>query len=423
MYADLCQTMPNHSKPIEEMCTTVERSLDTNKVFYQKCDEVAKNYLELGQASFAKKKWAEALENWNMSLCFAEKRSKLLGKIYQKRAMYFLVMKMFKNCLIDLELARQHHYPPDMLRDIVTTCLQSMQTEKDQSGSADPKLDFRANANFPSLAYNVEILYNTEIGRHVVATDNIGVGKTVMVEPSYLGENVFDRYKICTICRRTRVNLKPCRHCTKALLCPGCETNDLHRADCNFNLGPYATFFTNSLMRSIWMAKNAFQNANELVGFVEKLLTNQPLPPLTEEQSKYQSFFNLCAIQNSEMTAQSIYLLHQKVLNQPKMGTFFKTKGSKRFLMHMICHHAMVIRHATHTIRYRSADGKLNIKSHQLSITASYFNHSVRQLNEFIFYFLIYIYVNITSTVPAQRLHRSWKWCCQLCHHPTNPKT
>lgn len=378
LYIDLCQSMPNDSKPIEEMYTAVEQSLESNKDSYEKCDEKSEKYLKLGKASFDKKKWTEALEYWNMSLCFAENRSKLLGVIYRNRALYFLMMKMFKNCFIDIECAKKHRCPLEKLGQIQNTCQMLMQTEKDQSECVDTKLDFKANANFPSLAYNVEILYNIDYGRHVIATDDIDVGKTVMVEQSYLGENVFDRYKTCTICRRTRINLNPCRHCTKALLCPGCETNDLHRADCNFNLGPSATFFDITLVRSIWLAKNAFQNVNELIGFIEKMHTNQQLPPLTEEQSKYQSFFNLCTIENSEMTAQLIYLLHQKVLNQPKIGTFFKSKGSKRFLMHMICHHMMVIKHATHTIRYLSADGRLNIKSHQLSITASYFNHSVR---------------------------------------------
>lgn len=369
-----------------------EQSLQTNKVFYEMCDKVAEQYLELGKASYDKKKWTEAFENWNMSLCFAKNRSKLLGVIYRNRAMYFFKMKMFKNCLIDIELAREHHCPLEKLTEMHNVCLMSFQMQKDQSECVEPKLDFKANANFPSLSCNVEILYNNEYGRHVIATDNIGVGKTVMVERSYLGENALDRYKTCTICRKTRINLKPCRSCTKALLCLDCETNDLHHADCNFNLGPFASFFDISLVRSIWLAKNAFENVNELVVFIEKMFTNQPLSVLTEDQSKYQSFFNLCTIQNSEMTAQSIYLLHKKVLNQPKMGTFFKSKGAKRFLMHLICHHMMIIRHATHTIRYRTADGKLNIKSHQLCITASYFNHSVRQQNQInIFRFNCYL--------------------------------
>ncbi|XP_055295185.1 SET and MYND domain-containing protein DDB_G0273589-like [Sitodiplosis mosellana] len=379
LYIDLCQSLPNHSKRVDEMYEKVQASLETNKVFYVKSDEVAEEYWRRGNKKYGEKNWTEALENWNLSLCFAQKQSIFLGLAYGNRSSYFLTMKMFKNCLIDIELAIKNHYPPKMLaglNKLKNKCVQSMRTEKDQSDSLHTHLDFEANANFSSLACMVEILYNSEYGRHIVATDDIEVGKTVMVEQSYLGESVREKYKTCIICLRTRRNLKPCLQCTKAMFCLDCEKSDLHRADCNFHLGPFATFLDTSLVRSIWMAKNAFQNVNQLITIIEKMLANQPLPPLSERQSKYQSFFNLCTNQNSEIKAQMIYLMHQKILKQPSMPTFFKTKGQKRFLMHLIYHHMMIIRNTTQTIRCRSIEGKQYIKSHQLSITASYFNHS-----------------------------------------------
>lgn len=379
LYIDLFQSPPNNSERIEEMYDMVQTSFETYKFCREKSDELAEKYRQIGNRKFAEKKWPESLEWYNRSLCFAENGSKMLGLAYAQRASYFRMIKMYSNCLIDIELAKQHCYPPDSLVALERwkiECMDLMRTNNDYRNTLDPNLDFEVNQNFPSLANVVEIQYNSKYGRHVIAKDDIKVGKTVMVEQSYLGENFYDKYKTCIICLRTNKNFQPCKNCTTALFCPECQNNDLHYIECNFYPGPYANFRGISLLRSILLAKNAFQNVNQLICFVKMMLANKKLPPLSQAQANYSSFFNLSKNQNSEIKAQLICLLHRTLLNQPELAAFFKTKSHKRFLMHLIYHHILIIAHATQTIRYKSSDGKLVIKSHQLSITASYFNHS-----------------------------------------------
>lgn len=376
-YIDLCRCLPNNYGPIDEIYESVQAGNETYKFCRVKNDVLAQEYRLNGNKKFAEKKYTEAFELFNQSLCFAENGSKLIGMAYSNRAFYFLKVKMYKNCLTDIELAKQNNYPTELfpkLEKVKNDCLKLMETNNNQSNALEPRLDFVANDNFPSLANVAEINYNNKYGRHIVANDDIEVGKTVMVEQSYLAETFCDKYKTCSICLRAMKNLQPCKNCTVAMFCPECVDNKLHSNECNFQFGPFT--FRTSLMRSIVLAKNAFENVNQLIVFVKKMIANQKLPLLTEPQSKYQSFFKLWIKQNSQIKPQLIYLLYQEILNRPELCAFFKTNAHKRFLQHLIYHHVLVIAHDTRIIRRKLKDGKSVIKSHQLSITASYFNHS-----------------------------------------------
>lgn len=145
---------------------------------------------ESGNLRFSAKLWCDAMECYNQALCFAKSGSELIGFAHANRSSCSLAMKMFKKCLNDIELAKENHYPQEKWKKLdqrEVKCLNLMTKEEDKSEFYNFKLDFEANEQFPCLANVLRIENNSEYGRHIVATDDIDVGKIVMVEPSYAG--------------------------------------------------------------------------------------------------------------------------------------------------------------------------------------------------------------------------------------------
>lgn len=350
--------------------------------FYYKKTATAKSHREMGNKHFAKKRFIEAMECYNKSLCFAENGSKELGLAYANRATCFLNMKMFKKCLADIELAKQNQYPADLMGKLEkrkNDCLELMKTEEDQSEIGVPQLDFEVNDMYPCLANVVDVRENDGYGRYIFATADIDVGKTILVEPCYFGVTKFDHYKSCNICLNTKQNFIPCTKCTSALFCPGCVENDLHGIECAMNFGCPAGYKFMDVVRSISLAKNAFPNANELMTFVAEMLQSrdEELPSnLSDQRSKYRAFFKLCPDwPKYELYLQQAYLFYKLLLEQKDMIAFFRTKAQQRFLMHLVQHHISMILRGAYNKRIVPIGG-VNITDTYVNIVAKHLHHS-----------------------------------------------
>lgn len=325
----------------------------------------AKRYRELASKQFKKELFMDAMESNNKSLCFAKVGSKSLGLAYANRATCFLKMNMFKKCLADIELAIENHYPKDLMDKLEkrkNDCLKLMETEEDQSENSDFKLDFNANEMFPCLANVVVIQCNDRDSRCMIATADIEVGKTIMVEQCYIGVTKDDHYKSCNICLKTNQNLIPCQKCTSVLFCSDCKENDLHGTECDIVSGCPAGNKFMDVIRSISLAKNAFENANELIAFVEDLLKSDTLEMpsnLTDPRSKYRAFFKLCPDwQSCELYLQQVYLFYRLLLDQDEMRAYFHTDAHQRFLMHLVQHHISMILRGSYNKRAAPVGGK-----------------------------------------------------------------
>ncbi|XP_055295175.1 uncharacterized protein LOC129564948 [Sitodiplosis mosellana] len=366
MYVDLFESSLNAQEPVEVqyLLNKMSRLECNTDVSYYKNDVIANTFRQFGNKKFEKGQFYDAMELYNKSLCFANNGSKALGLGYANRSTCFFQLKMFKKCLADIELAKQNNCPAHLIAKLngwKNDCLKLMETEPDQSEMGEPKLDFAANEQFPCLANVVNMQSNDEFGHHIVATEDIEIGKTVLIEPCYIGVTKFDHYK-----------------CTSALFCLDCKENNLHGIECDMNFGCPAGFKFMDVVRSITLAKNAFSNADELTVFVEDMLNSDAIQPsnLVDERSKYRAFFQLCPDwQTYELHLQQAYLFYQLLLEQRDMKAFFHTKAHQRFLMHLVQHHiSMILRGA---FNKRSAPiGGVNITDTYVNIVAKYLHHS-----------------------------------------------
>lgn len=379
MYVDLFR---GQSVEMQYLLHKLEKSGFKTEGVCLKNDMKAEKHRQNGNILFEKGRFNDALVWYNWSLCYAKNGSKTLGLAYANRSTCFLKMKMFKKCLIDIELATKNQYPAQLMRKLETRkndCLQLMKTEDDQSDTSAAKLDFEANEQFPCLANVVNIQSSDEFGHRIVATADIEISKTVMAEQCYISVTKFDQYKTCNMCLKESQNFIPCEKCTSALFCSDCKDNDLHAIECNMNYGCPASFKFMDVVRSISLAKSAFANVEELIDVVENMVMNrgtiQPLN-LVDAKSKYRAFFQSCrAWWTYELYLEQAYLFYQLLLEQNEMTTFFRTDAHRRFLMHLVQHHISMILHGAYNKRIVPIGG-VNITGTYFNIVAKHLNHS-----------------------------------------------
>ncbi|XP_055305294.1 SET and MYND domain-containing protein 4-like [Sitodiplosis mosellana] len=324
---------------------------------YKKSAAKALKCRQKGNEYFAKKEWANATELYNKSTCFAEEGSELMGLAYANRASCFFNMKMYSKCLIDIEHAKQNNYPQEKLAKLderKTICLAAMEKETDRSEMFEPKLDYTPNEMFPCFADVLKIENNHQHGRHVVAKEDIDVGKTVMVDQSYFAETINQKYRRCGNCLRSAENLKPCHKCTFTMFCPRCEENSFHDIECDVNPTYFGCLdfmsFRMVVIRSILLTMNAFDDNDQLIAAVEEMLSSDAVKvpeSLSDPQSKYRAFFKLQPNPKEQVDRklpQKIYLIYRLLMGQSKVSKIFHSEARKRFLMHLIGHHVIVIK-------------------------------------------------------------------------------
>lgn len=361
---------------------------------FEKSTAVASEYRQNGNEFFSEKEWVQATAFYNRSMCFANEGSTEMGLAYANRASCFFNMKMYSKCLIDIEHAKQNRYPEEKMTKLDerrTICLSMMEKEADQSELFEPKLDYPPDEKFPCMANVLKIENNRKYGRHIVAKEEIDVGKTVMVDQVYLGTNL-QKYQRCCICLRQADNLKPCKKCTFTLVCPKCEENNLHEIECDINPVFFGTLAFHSyrmvIVRSILLAMQTFPEIDQLIAVVENMLSSNAVEvpdSLSDPQSKYRAFFKLQPNpndHNERFLPQKIYLIHRLLMGIPNVVRFFHSKSHMRFLIHLIGHHIVVIKNWVRNDRYKTGQkGILGedievFLEHRLSIPSSYFNHS-----------------------------------------------
>lgn len=378
MYVDLFR-----GKSVAGVYTSGQMSKIVYKAggLFVKNDDMAEKCNLIGNQLFEEGRFIDAMEEYNKSLCFAENGSQKLALIYTNRSMCFLKLKMFKKCMADIELATQNQCLVQLLKILEkrkNDCRKSMETEDDQSDSGAAELHFEANDQFPCLANVVNIESSDEFGHRFLAAADIDIGRTVMVERCYVGAMKFDHYKACNICLKENQNIVPCKTCTGAMFCADCKDNDLHGIECSLYSGCPSSFQFVDVVRSISLAKNAFPNAGELIAAVEGMLKNDAIHPinLVDAKSKYRAFFQSSPDwRNHGLYLEQAYLFYRQLLEQNEMATFFHTDVHRRFLMHLVQHHILMILRGSFNKRIAPIGG-VNITDTYINIVAKHLKHS-----------------------------------------------
>lgn len=193
-----------------------------------KCDEKAKEFRNLGNHEYNSKKWFDAftcLRYYNKSIAFAKsKEVAALG--YANRSAAYFEKRMYKECLENIQLARDNNYPADKmakLEEREEKCKKLMENnEEDPNGNPWIvfELSYPANKRIPFIADCVEVK-KTSDGHGIFATRNLKPGDVISVEESvvyFLRDESY--YERCYNCYKPNsLNLIPCDKTASIMFC------------------------------------------------------------------------------------------------------------------------------------------------------------------------------------------------------------
>lgn len=254
---------------------------DSKKVL-EKNAKLSKHYRFKAACQLELKNYLEAIELLNEALCFAKNDSEDLGYAYVKRSLCFFNLKMYDKCLTDIKLAKSNNCPLVWEANIIKlqdSCKKMLKVSTDTQYDShfESKLSLKVNEQCPCIANVIQIEGKEKLGQCITATRDIDVGQTIMVEEGFVWSSN-ENYRRCCVCMKTTTNLVPCKNCTDSLMCHGiCEKDQLHEIECDMALQIIndAKINFHLLVRSILMALRTIPNVNELIRFVERVVSGE----------------------------------------------------------------------------------------------------------------------------------------------------
>lgn len=395
LYIDLFKDI---SADFRDSVSVITKSKNVHRI--EKNNKLSEEYRDQGDIQFQERKWFEAMNLYNASLCFAENGSENVSLAYANRSTCFLRLRQYEKCLADIELAKKARYPEHLMQKLNkrrADCLKLMKSDE-RGEEIVAKLSYKADENFPGMANVLKIEYNEEFGRYISAKCDIPgsinhffhlgtslnfriliipfvpAGKTVLLDESAVPPSHGMKYSCCAVCAKSSMNFIPCSECTNALFCnSGCvNVNQIHKMECQYNLFD-AESDIEFFVRSIFLGWSSFENVNDFIKFVEETVDDKTkiVPDtLKDMKSKYRGFLQLFIFSTPEKTPkylQNAYKMYTILLLLETVEKQFDTIDKKRFLMHLTLHHVCVMA----SNAYSSKGNKTCV-----SIVQSYFNHA-----------------------------------------------
>lgn len=356
-----------------------------------KHESIADTFEHRGGEQYKQNFWRESMECFNQALCYTETDSIHLNTLFAKRALCFGQMGMYESAIIDADIALTSNLPSQKRSKIQKKKAewQELLTAQGQSQTHNvPALSFDADNECPSMANVLEIVETDDIGSHIVARTDIDVGQVILVETGFVSvANGYDR-AYCVTCLKTLANFFPCPKCTDAMFCNiDCMTaNNVHKIWCNepYNRMPIDIRF---VIESILQAITLFPTVDLLMEFVstiqhldlesaENAIDYQREPKLFD----YGLFLSLLSTpddQADDLALVLIYKVYQTLISMSSIQLKFDTEVKRRFLMHLVGHHAQVLKNnAFGGVFEDKIDERKQFVAGNVSSIAALFEHS-----------------------------------------------
>lgn len=169
-----------------------------------------------------KSNFLEKFENLNKSLCLASTDDQL-ALIYIDRANLCYELKSYKNCILNIQYAREYDlhnsHSLDALYENCQNALKSRENERDENFFS---ITSKINPKIPFIADCLKLTESWKFGRGVITNRAIKTGEILVIEKPFfkiLDKNV--RHKRCANCLKSNImTLIPCdfKKCTSCKL-------------------------------------------------------------------------------------------------------------------------------------------------------------------------------------------------------------
>ncbi|KAG4072236.1 hypothetical protein HA402_005958 [Bradysia odoriphaga] len=251
-----------------------------------------------------------------------------------------------------------------------------------------PSLSYDADLHLPCIANVLKIEVNDQYGRLVTAGCNIDIGDTLLIEQAYIRVSTGNE---CYNCAEKKCSLIPYVTCTDVMFCSEeCSHNDFHSVECNIIFHSDETFGIKSssfVLRSIMAGINAFKNIDDMMQFIDDCRSTDSKEISTSfatPESRYRSFFKLSSFGNlGDVRDQASSIFHGMVRSKD-LAIKFDSPKKRRFLIHLICHHTLIVRtngfgglcDPSDSVLKSSVQPTENQFERNIFLAASYLNHS-----------------------------------------------
>ena len=216
-------------------------NVDLPLVCKSKDSKVATEIRNQGNQAYSKakndiKKLKEAYELYCKSISAAPVGSQELALAYGNRSAVLKDFKRYKECIKDIDRALKLSNCQVLkakLSKRKSVCLEFICNEIEKLTIHDKKLpEIRSpNKKYPCASDAIDVAYNDEFGRHIVATRDIECGEILIVEEAFCTILDIDKLHLyCSNCLKFSWSLTPCDYCIHAMYCSQkCKTEAWER--------------------------------------------------------------------------------------------------------------------------------------------------------------------------------------------------
>lgn len=380
-----------------------EKEIDMLFQDIQKKDHEYSTMSRLAGNNFhSKQMYLHAMEKYNESACFARNDSEALGLAYANRSTCFLKLSMYKECLVDIELAKKFNYPKNLWHKLEARraeCERALsKSEAAPAKNADdqqPSLSFDEHPVYAGAAECLEIKNSNNFGRHIITKCNLTIGQTVLFEEAYgivdVGEQTnSSRYSRCSKCFKKGQNFIPCENCVYSMFCSetchgaGDEFHHIQACEMPKNLSHQSEREFELVVDLLFKAIDSFESVDGMIQFVTSLVDGGVVDALGVKQQKFAMIFQLATnkdkksnenLQEMVSTAMQIYSV---IMRTPIFENRFNTDERKRFLQHLVLHHCHIVSNAPDVfdLNVEPITGHFHAYGYGMYPVGCYFNHS-----------------------------------------------
>ncbi|CAH1639078.1 unnamed protein product [Spodoptera littoralis] len=227
-----------------------------------KCSRKSDHYRNLGNALYKRKHLSMAWQHYNLALMYAPLPifpSYCFVLAIANRSAILAAWNKYEECIKDIETVFQYDYP-DTIRDkllkrkkICEDALKekpkSNNDDKDYLGNDIFSFKVPKHEKYIDASSKLAVKYTPELGRHVIANEDIEVGEVLVQEDPFVQVLLKSQYSIsCAHCFSRKYNLKPCPYCVLVLYCTeDCSANaweQYHKYECPVGAYLYKANFT-----------------------------------------------------------------------------------------------------------------------------------------------------------------------------------
>lgn len=367
---------------------------------YQKNNTFSKIARDYGRSSYGKGEYFEAMNHFSNCLSAGENGSPDIGVAFSNRAACFFELNMYKEALIDIELAKKFNPSETLLSKLnerAEKCKSLMNKEwfqLEQFKVREPQLSFNPHAKFNGVADCLIIQNNEEFGRHVITAIDLKVGQTILVENPYaiIHKRYYDKgRKRCLFCFKECMNFITCTYCVGALFCDdNCRRKSDHQYECNRpgTLSQTETF--DLVLKMFIKIDKTFTNVENLMILVDMLLNGHDVMHVTNNKEReFAALFQLVHRHN-KLELEHLNRLRSAtnvaivtLMRKSEFIRKYSTLQYQRFLQHLILHLFHIAEHAYELNEYTQEDSRLPMQKYTFEVFANamypfgcYINHS-----------------------------------------------